>query len=308
MENRTLLAKAAIDTNNLGTGGKMNPEQAAQFITFMKDYSGFLKRVNFINMTKTSRDLDSLDVNKRSMRRQLENQDNPPTGAISTKRRRLDAVGVIMPYDVSFQFMKENIEGKNVANTLARLFAQRFSTDVVDLAFNGDESLSDDFCSINNGWIKIAKDDTATHKFDTEGSTDYLNKVFPGLLDLMPSKYFQLYTEEDKSKIKIFCSHKVNRGYKRQLQERNTALGDSILVNGHHVNYDGFEIYPVGFLPDNVLIATPFENLIYGLYGQSMEVFHDVVPRKARHEYTILGDFDMEINNPDALVIADDFV
>lgn len=308
MDNRTLISKAAIDTATLGNGGKMNPEQAERFITFMKDYSAFLRAVRFITMTKTSRELDSLEVNKRSMRRQKENQENPATGKITTKQRRLDALGVIMPYDVTFQYMKENIEGKNINNTLAKLFAQQFANDSVDLAFNGDESITDDeFLSINDGWIKIATKDAETHKFDTEASEDYLNTVFPGLLADMPGKYFQLYKDEDKSKIKIFCSPAVNRKYKRQLQERNTALGDSILVKGQNVEYDGFEIYPVGFIPDNVLMATPFNNLVYGIFGQSLEVYHDVVPRKTRHEYTLLADFDMEIANPDALVIANNF-
>lgn len=308
MDNRTLISKAAIDTSALGTGGKMNPEQAAQFITFMKDYSAFLRSTRFINMTKTSRELDSLDVNKRSMRRQKENADNAATGTINIKQRRLDAIGVIMPYDVTFQFMKENIEGPAINTTLAKLFAQQFANDTVDLAFNGDESsASDEFLSINNGWLKIATDDADTHKFDTDGSEDYLNVVFPGLLAAMPGKYFQLYKDEDKSKIKIFCSPAVNRKYKQQLQERNTALGDSVLVSGQNVTYDGFEIYPVGFMPDGALIATPFENLVYGIYGQSLEVYHDVVPRKTRHEFTLLADFDMEIANPDALVLGNDF-
>lgn len=307
MDNRTLISKAAVDTATLGTGGKMSPEQAKQFITFMKDYSGFLRQVNFINMTKTARELDSLEVNKRSMRRQKENQDNLATGAVTTSQRRLDAIGVIMPYDITFQFMKENLEGAGINTTLAKLFAQQFANDTVDLAFNGDETkASDDFLSINNGWLKIALGDAGTHKFDTDASKDYLNTVFPGILSMIPGKYFQLYKDEDKSKIKIFCSHAVNRGYKQQLQERNTALGDSVLVSGKNVTYDGFEIYPVGFLPDNIQIATPFENLAYGIYGQSLEVYHDIVPRKTRHEYTLLADFDMEIVNPDALVIASD--
>ena len=307
MDNRTLISKAAVDTATLGTGGKMSPEQAKQFITFMKDHSSFLRQVNFINMTKTSRELDSLEVNKRSMRRQKENQDNAATGAITIKQRRLDAIGVIMPYDVTFQFMKENLEGAGINTTLAKLFAQQFANDTVDLAFNGDESKnSDDFLSINNGWLKIATGDAGAHKFDTNASADYLNTVFPGMLSMIPGKYFQLYKDEDKSKIKIFCSHAVNRKYKQQLQERNTALGDSVLVSGQNVTYDGFEIYPVGFLPDETLIATPFENLAYGIYGNSLEVYHDIVPRKTRHEYTLLADFDMEIVNPDALVIASD--
>lgn len=307
MDNRTLISKAAVDTATLGTGGKMSPEQAKQFITFMKDYSGFLRQVNFINMTKTSRELDSLEVNKRSMRRQKENQENAATGTITTSQRRLDAIGVIMPYDITFQFMKENLEGAGINTTLAKLFAQQFANDTVDLAFNGDEGKSsDDFLSINNGWLKIATGDAGTHKFDTDSSKDYLNTVFPGILSMIPGKYFQLYKDEDKSKIKIFCSHAVNRAYKQQLQERNTALGDSVLVSGKNVTYDGFELYPVGFLPDETLIATPFENLAYGIYGNSLEVYHDIVPRKTRHEYTLLADFDMEIVNPDALVIASD--
>ena len=308
MDNRTLISKAAVDTSVLGTGGKMSPEQAKQFITFMKDYSGFLRQVNFITMSKTSRELDSLEVNKRSMRRQKENQENPATGTATVKQRRLDAIGVIMPYDITFQFMKENIEGANINTTLAKLFAQQFANDTVDLAFNGDETKSgDDFLSINNGWLKIATGDAGTHKFDTGASQDYLNTIFPGMLSMLPGKYFQLYKDEDKSKIKILCSHAVNRKYKQQLQERNTALGDSVLVSGQNVTYDGFEIYPVGFLSDDSLIATPFENLAYGLYGNSLEVYHDIVPRKTRHEYTLLADFDMELVNPDTLVIAGDF-
>lgn len=307
MNNRTIIAKAAADTASLGTGGKMSPEQAKQFMTFMQDYSSILSKVNFIRMTKTTRDLDSLEVNKRALRRQLENQENPATGTVNHKRRTLNAVGVIMPYDVSFQYLKENIEGEKADETLAKQFAQQFANDTVELAFIGDESDSDEFISINNGWIKIARDDANTHKFDTTGSADYLNIVFPGLLDSMPSKYFSLYTKEDKSKIKIFCSPGANRAYKRQLQERNSALGDALITGGKNVSYDGFEIVPVAFIPDDIQLVTTYENLVYGIYGPSLEVYHQIVPRKARHEYTLMADFDMEINNPDALVIGGNF-
>ena len=307
IDNRTLISKAAIDTSTLGAGGAMNPEQQTQFMAFMKDFSVFLRRTGIINMLSTQRYLDSIEVNKRAMRGQIENNDNPETGTATTRRRKLTAAGVIMPYDVSMQFMKENIEGDNINTTLAKLFAQQFANDSVDLAWNGDEASSDPFIGINDGWIKIATDDADTHKFDTDASKDYLGFVFPGLLAEMPSKYFQLYQEEDKNLITIFCSHSVNRAYKQQLQARNTALGDSMIIEGKHVTYDGHEIFPVGFIPENILIATPFENLVYGIFGQSLQTYHDVVPRKTRHEYTLMADFDMEIENPDALVIADDF-
>lgn len=301
---RSIIKKAAADTSALGAGGKMNAEQASKFITFMQDYSGFLKKINFIRMLKTTRDLDSLEVNKRALRRQKENTENPSTGEVTHKRRTLNAVGVIMPYDVTFQYMKENIEGQSVNTKLAKMFAQQFANDTVELAFLGDESDSDNFININDGWIKIAKEDSDTHKVDNEGGTDYLNNIFPALLDAMPTKYYSLYTEENKSKIKIFCSPAVNRKYKQQLQARNTALGDALITGGKNVSHDGFEIVPVAYIPDDVQIVTPYENLVYGIYGQSLEVYHDVKPRLTRHEYTLLADFDMEINNPDALVIG----
>lgn len=307
IDTRTLVRKAAIDTSTLGVGGAMNPEQQKQFMTFMQDCSVFLKRAGIINMQATNRYLDSIDVNKRAMRAQQENTDNPATGTATTRRRKLSATGVIMPYDISFQFMKENIEGSNVNSTLAKLFAQQFANDSIDLAFNGDEDSPDSFLNINDGWLKIATEDTGTHKVDTEGSKDYLNKVFPSLLAAVPSKYFQLYQQENKNLITIFCSPAANRAYKRQLQERNTALGDSMIVEGKHITYDGHEIFPVGFIPEGVLIATPFENLAYGIFGQSLQTYHEVVPRKTRHEYTLMADFDMEIDNPDALVIAKEY-
>jgi len=307
LDNRTLVSKASIDSSALGSGGAMNTEQQRQFMTFMKDYSVFFKRTDVINMSSTTRYLDSLSVNKRALRAQVEDDDNPASGTADHKRRKLTAEGVIMPYNVTFQYMKENIEGRNVNTTLAKLFSQQFVNDSLDLAINGDTDSNDNFLSINDGWVKLAKKDTLTHKFDTEGSEDFLGKVFDGLLTAMPSKYFQLFQEEDKNLLTIFCSHQVNRKYKQQLQQRNTALGDSMIIDGRHVTYDGHEIFPLGFLPDNIIFLAPFENLAYGVFGQSLHSYHQVVPRKTRHEFTLLADFDMEIVNPDAFVIADNF-
>ena len=303
MNNRSLLSKAAIDTSALGTGGKMNAEQANKFITYMKDYSQFLQRVTFIEMQSTKRMLDFGEVSKRNMRKQKENDDNPATGTLNTKQRELEAVGVIMPYDVSFQFMKENIEKGNINETLAQLFAQQMSNDTVDLAWNGDESSEDEFIKINNGWIKLIEDASDSHKLDSNGITSRI-ELFRKMLEMVPSKYFQLYQEEDKSKLKIFVPYSDNRAYKQELTERNTALGDSVLISGKNVTYDGFEIVPVGFIPEGQRIISTYENLAYGVYGASLEVYHEVVPRKTRHEYTLLADFDFQIHNPDAIVSA----
>lgn len=307
MTNRTLLSKSAIDTSTLGTGGKMNPEQAQKFITFIKDYSRILREVSFYEMKTTKRTLDSIDVNKRGLRKQLENQENAPTGTTTTAKRELQATGVILPYDITFQYMKENIEKGNINETLAKLFAQQFVNDTVDLAFNGDEASEDLFLKINNGWLKIALADSGTHKYDNASSQDFLGVVFPNLLSLMPGKYFQLFQEEDKSKIKILVSPNDNRKYKNQLQTRNTALGDAMILSGKNVTYDGFEIIPVGFIPDGVQMVTALENLAYGVLTE-FESYHQVVPRFTRHEYTLLADFDAEIVNPDALVIGKDLV
>lgn len=304
MNNRTLLSKAAVDTSVLGTGGKMNPEQSAQFITFMKDYSVFLRSVDFVTMQTTRRVLEYGDVSRRNMRKAKENQDNPATGSFSTKQRELNAVGVIMPYDITFQFMKENIEKGNINTTLAQLFAQQFANDTIDLAFNGNEkNTSDEFLNINDGWVSIGEADSDTHKVDNAGIATK-RALFKALLGEVPSKYFQMYQQEDKSLLKILVSHNTNREYKEELTERNTALGDSLLISGNHVAYDGFEIIPVGFLADDVQMVTPLKNLAYGVYGGNIETYHDVVPRKTRHEYTLLADFDFEIHNPDVLVMG----
>jgi hypothetical protein len=304
MNNRTLLSKAAIDTTALGTGGAMNPEQSKQFITFMKDYSAFLRAVDFITMQTTRRVLEYGDISARNMRKALENQQNNPTGTFATKQRELKAVGVIMPYDITFQFMKENIEGSNINNTLARLFAEQFANDTIDLGFNGDEASGNDFVNINDGWVKICEADTNTHKVDNAGVTSMI-ALFATLLAAVPSKYYQMYQKEDKSLLKILVSHGVNRSYKEELTARNTALGDTMLIGGANVHYDGIEIIPVGFLPDNIQLVTPLKNLAYGVFGGNIQTYHQVMPRHTRHEYTLLADFDFEIHNPDVVVIGD---
>lgn len=301
----------AVDSAVLENGGRLNQEQADKFITFMKDYSSFLTRIDMIKMNSPERMLETLDVNKRSMRKRAENAENKATGEVVTGERKLTAVPAIMPYDVTFDFFEENIEKDNADTTLAQLFARQFANDTVDLAFNGDEAASstgsDDFLKINNGWIKILTTDSDAHKHDSttaEATKKDMIKIFDEMLGLMPSQYFQMYQEEDKNLLKIFVSHAENRAYKNQLVERNTALGDSVLINGQNVNYDGFEIVPVGFIPDGVRILTPYKNLAYGIYGDSLRVFHDVKPRFSRHEYTLMASFDFEVNNPDVAVIS----
>lgn len=302
---KTLIARAAINTALLGNGGKMNPEQAEKFISYMVDNSPFLKSIQVINMTSTRRDLDSIELGIRAMRKQSEGTEVDATGTVTHAKRSLSAVGVVMPYDISYQYKKENLEGKNIDETLARLFARQFGNDTLDLAFNGDESSSDAFVKINNGWIKIGKTDTNTHKVDTASlGSDYLNKIFPAMLDSLPPKYIQTFMLEDNSLIKFFVSPATARAYKEQLQTRNTALGDAMITGGKLAKYDGYDIVPNGYIPDGVVILTPQTNLVYGIYGGNIEHFKEEKPRRATTEHTILADTDFEIANPDAFVIA----
>lgn len=305
MNNRTLLSKAAIDTATLGTGGKMNAEQSTQFISFMKEYSAFLRMIQTINMQSVRREVDFGDVSERNLRKQKEGSEHEANGTFKTSKRELEAVGVIMAYDVSFQFIKENIERANINNTLARRFAAQFANDSVDLGFNGDSASEDEFLKINDGWIKIGENDSATHKVDTNCLTTMM-EIFDALLTAIPHKYYQMFQREDKSLLKILCSPEDNRQYKKELQARNTALGDALITGGKNVTYDGFEIIPVGFMPEGVRMVTPLANLTFGVYGPNMESYHEVKPRKLVHEYTILGDTDYQIVNPDVLAIGKD--
>jgi hypothetical protein len=302
--NRKLI-KDAITTDNLlgaGKGGHLNPEQAKKFISYMTDETAFLKDIRLEQMSAPEKNLDFLLIGSRLIRKAAEGMPPDELAGINTRRKELRSTKVRLAADLTTEFGEDNIEGTSAKDKIARELAVQFGNDLADLALNGDiadTGAESAFLTIGDGFIKQAKGSTETHKVDIAGMTDYKGEIFPAMLSDMPNKF-----KRDKANLRFYCSTNVADAYIDQLALRNTQLGDTILVNGTLVKYKGVTIFPIEYIPDDVIFLTHRLNFATGIQ-RDMTVYSKFNERKDQTEYTMYMRLDPgKIIWDDALVIA----
>lgn len=300
--NRAIIAKAAIDTSTIATYGKLNPEQSDKFIDYMVDNSPFMKDIQTIKMSGPEYDLDFIGVSSRIIRKGQEATAPTNQAGVTTLTKRLTSTEIILPQDISFSFLEDNIERGNAEDHIAKLLATQFGNDVCDLAINGDTTASgddEDFLKIGDGFIKKAKASLAVHVFDTNASVDYKGVVFGGMLDKLPNKH-----KVNLGELRYYVSPNVASAYIEQLTTRQTAWADELLQTGKLPQYKGVTIFPVQYWPDDCIILTPRKNLATGV--QRYFTFdRERNPRKRIIEFTMTSRIaPAEIVCDDALVVG----
>lgn len=286
-----------------GKGGRLNPEQSNKFITTMVAENDFLGEIRFVDMDGPEYDLDYMGISQRLIRRGVEGQEPTNTVSVKTARRKLQTIEGILPVDISLSFLEDNIERGQAEDTIAKLVATQYGNDLLDLAINGDTGytgIDQDFLTIDDGWIKKATSaEYETHKVDISGAEKLLDEIFPALVDKLPAKW-----KRNKDALRILCSTNDAGKYVRELQARNTSLGDSMIVTGQAPKYEGIALRPVPYWPDGVFLLTMPKNLAMGVQ-RDFRIDREYVPRKRMVEYTLTNRFDVaEIVIDDAVAIA----
>ena len=282
------LQKAGISTTS---GGLMPPEATSKFIQTTVDSSEFLKAITTEKNIKTTRYLDTLGVSSRLMNKATEGVAPSNVRGITNKRRSLTPVEVILPYDISINWLEENIQGQSAEDAVNQAFAMQFSNDLNDLAISGDTAVDADdpdkaFLEICDGWAKRIAADNGTHHYARAGSTDWKGVVFPNLLKALPEKF-----KVDPSKLMILTNFDAESEYRDSLATRNTALGDSMLTEKRLAQYKGIEVRPVPGIAYGTNILTMPKNLAIG-FGRDFTVYRQLQPRTRTIEYTITAKVD----------------
>jgi len=253
-------AKAAIQTSDIATNGRLYPEQANRFIDYVVDQSVMFKSgIRVVRMGADRHDVDKLSVGTRILRKATENDATATPVGITTAKKQLSVTEIILPADVTFSFLEDNIEREGFQDHLMSMFGVQLSNDLEDLAINGD-STTGSFLSIESGWLKLAIDDAETHIYDTNGGTDFRGTIFEGMLEAMPAQY-----RANRNNLKFFTSVNVKDQYRYQLGQRQTAGGDSIIQSDGGVMYAGIEVIGVPYMPDGSLMLTVPDNLVFGI-------------------------------------------
>ncbi|HZW38306.1 MAG TPA: hypothetical protein VFF33_03310 [Ignavibacteriaceae bacterium] len=287
----TLLEKSGITTSN--TGGLLNAEQADKFIQTTVNQSALLKDFRIENNIGTQRELETIGTGNRLLHAPAEDTvpaDNLIRG-VTTAKRTLIPVEVMLPYNISLKYLEENIEKSDAENTINNLFAKQFSNDLLDLSLNGSVLTNVvhpdyNFLKITDSYFAHLDADPNRLYFEREGSADWKGVVFPQLVKMMPSKH-----KADVSNLVLLTSFDVEEEYRMQLSDRVTALGDAYLTEGRRAQYKGITVQPVPFMEYGRVMLTSKKNLALG-FGRDITVYKMLNPRARRVEYTITAKID----------------
>ncbi|MHC1578110.1 MAG: hypothetical protein ACXQT6_05435 [Candidatus Methanospirareceae archaeon] len=309
MENLELLKKG--DTLiSLSSGGQLSNAQLKKFINLTVDQTVLLnpKRniVKTITFKGDKHDLDTISAVSRGLRKPSAissgyRKGYPNVDAVvpTLARRELSTEEVALTYVLPYSVIEDNIEGTKINDTLAKTYAKGFGNDLEDLALNGLGSGADPFLSIAKGFIQILKDEAAdTHVVDTNGSTDYIDTVFPAMLKEFPNKW-----RSNPENLVFLVTWDAYETYQAQVGKRATSLGDRALTEGISLKYMGIEVVPVGFMPDGYSILTSRGNPVVG-FKRQMRVENQKVPRHLVVETTISARIGFQWKVLDQVVLA----
>ena len=311
MTNVEALEKA-IDTTVLASGGKLTPEQANKFIDFIVDESVIFKDIQFRRMKSPEAKLDFLDISRRIIRAAAEGTTPSELATISTSERSLSVKEVILPIEITYSFLEENIERDRVEDHIMKMFAKQFTNDLEDLAVNGDTQAQNtdstqthyynvsagelSFLQILDGWIQLILADDSKHVVDTSGK-DW-QTVFKEMLASLPRRY-----KVSRNALRFYVAPDVEESYRFSLVARQTSLGDQYLTADKTATFMGIPVVPVPAMPDGYALLTMPKNLAFGIMRDiTIEKDRDIL-RRVR-QYVITAKVGVQIVTPDAAVLA----
>lgn len=302
------LLKAQIDTST--AAGLASPQDAEEFIDLSVDQTPVLRELRVQTGIRTSFNLDSLMLGEPTMVAAAEGTAPDAADVIAATRNRkvLTPVSSLAAYDVTFDWLRQNIAGPDRANQqLNELFAKRMGKDVVHLAFMGDDSLdtssrTNKLLRILDGFVAQMEGDADVHDYVIPANPSYVSQVFPGMVSELPKDY-----RDQRDMLRFYVSADVLDAYADEIGARATAAGDTVLLGAwrESLMFKGIKLVPVYGLDDGRIVLTLKDNLVIG-FGQEMEVGKDVDNRKRLLQVTLTVGVDAKYVEGDAVVLGAD--
>ena len=307
MSNEELIEvlKAHIDTSD--PSGIASAQDAEEFIDLAVEQTQVLGMIRVETGIRSAFNLDNMALGEPVTVKATEGTAPDPADVVAVTRTRkaLTPQEVIAAFDVTFSFLRKNIERGRVNETLNRIFAKRFGKDIVLMAFMGDTSnigstRTDKALKAIDGFVTQASTDPAVHSYTIPASPNYSTTVFPSMLGLLPKDY-----RDQREDLAFFVSADVYDAYAAEIGSRATALGDMLLAGpwSQNLSFMGVKLIPVFGLDTGNILLTLKENLVVG-FGQELTVGRDIDNRERLLKVTLTAEVDAKYVVGDALVIG----
>ena len=264
LTNEEILQKAVITTAEIASSGKLNDAQADRVIDFVIDVTGLQGRTRVVRFRNDKLDIDKIGVGRRVAVPKKEASDPGLRRKTTFSKVTLQPEEIMVPWELSDEFVSENLEGEAVEDTIMRLMATQFSNDLEELYINGDktgpvvyedqvvdggsptDAVVDTYLKLQDGWLKLAG---GSHIVDHDGQ-NISNQIFSDMIVEMPSKF-----KRNKRNLKFFMSDNTEQLYRNNLAARATGLGDTAATSETNIRPFGIEAVPLALLPQTPLVT-----------------------------------------------------
>ncbi len=301
LSNAELLRK--IDTGSLAGGGLLNPEQSREFLRMVFEATPFGQLHRKETRKVKTGEVDKIAIGGRLLRKKVENTDDGYRAGIATSKVPYATVAVRLPWEITEETLRENIEGQGFEDTVMQMMTTQLGIDLEDLHFNGDTASADPFVSINDGWLKLIRTGAGAHVVDCAADADFGKATFFKGLNALPNKY-------RGQNVRWMMSPTRRVKWLEYLTGRATSAGDAALVGaGDQVNRPlGYATVEIPALPDDVILLGDPRNFIvvntYDILIRKTTEGREAVMQDKRL-YVVHFDDDPIIQELDSVVMLD---
>lgn len=264
MTNEELIQKAVITTAAIAASGKLNPEQADEFINLVVDVTGLGKMVRVVKFRNEQLDIDKLNVGRRVAVPKSEATAPGVRRGVTASKVSLLPKEVMVPFEISDEFLSENVQGESVEDLVVQMMATQFANNLEELYIEGNtlgpadyeanlveggsatQVIVDSFMALADGWLKLAATD---HVVDANGA-DISSSVFSEMIKEMPDKWKRV-----RRNMKFFIPTDHEQNYRQSVASRATAAGDVALSTTQNLTPFGIELVPLALLPSTPKIV-----------------------------------------------------
>lgn len=299
--NRTIVNKAGTIETSVVTSGLLQPYQAKKFLQQTFDATPLMKAIRHVTRTEKSGEIDKIGIGKRMLRSKVENKDDgyrvqPTFGVI-----KYQTVPVRLPWEITEETLRENIEGEGFETTVTNLMTQQIGVDSEDLLINGDTATDSgdpdyDFLKLNDGIKKLIT--TGGHVVDATGSTDMEMEMFYKAVASVPNRF-------NNGKLRWLMS--PTRAQQWELFLLNKVINNGgVVPEALYKSPVAIPSMQVPNLSDDVIILTEPQNII-NVNTYTVKIRKDATSKEAimmdKRFYVVHFDFDALVEELDATAI-----
>ena len=253
-----------LDTSTVA-GGVLPRDLFEEFYQKVVDEANILDAIRTEDLPRQKMALPRISVGERQREGADEGTGESSDADVSTDKINMDVEKGVLSYDLTRESVDDTVD--NVDEVILDMLARQFAVDTQDLGINGDESGSG-FVAQNDGWLKILDEAADTNTYDhTDGggtpqsiNTDLFNQM----IQAMPNKYLR----SDRFEPVFYCNENQLQAYRNDLADRNDPLGSAVIFGDEDITPFSYDVVGVAAWPEDTVVFTHPENMIYGLYDE----------------------------------------